>query len=119
MPTDAELADLKFAWIVAKHVKSNAIVLCADRTLIGVGAGQMSRIDATYMAVRKAGARAAGSVLASDAFLPFRDNVDMAAAAGVKAIVQPGGSVRDQESIEACNEHGIAMIFTGVRHFRH
>jgi phosphoribosylaminoimidazolecarboxamide formyltransferase/IMP cyclohydrolase len=118
-PTDAELADLKFAWIVAKHVKSNAIVLCADRTITGVGAGQMSRIDASHMAVRKAGARATGSVLASDAFLPFRDNVDLAAAAGIKAIVQPGGSVRDQESIEACNEHGIAMIFTGVRHFRH
>jgi phosphoribosylaminoimidazolecarboxamide formyltransferase/IMP cyclohydrolase len=118
-PTDAELADLTFAWIVAKHVKSNAIVLCANRTIIGVGAGQMSRIDATHMAVRKAGARVAGSVLASDAFLPFRDNVDLAAAAGIKAIVQPGGSVRDQESIEACNEHDIAMIFTGVRHFRH
>jgi phosphoribosylaminoimidazolecarboxamide formyltransferase/IMP cyclohydrolase len=118
-PTDAELADLKFAWIVAKHVKSNAIVLCSDRTIIGVGAGQMSRIDATHMAVRKAGARATGSVLASDAFLPFRDNVDLAAAAGIKAIVQPGGSLRDQESIEACDEHGIAMIFTGVRHFRH
>jgi len=118
-PTDAELADLKFAWIVAKHVKSNAIVLCANRTIIGVGAGQMSRIDATHMAVRKAGARVAGSVLASDAFMPFRDNVDLAAAAGIKAIVQPGGSVRDQESIEACNEHDIAMIFTGVRHFRH
>ena len=118
-PTDAELADLKFTWLVAKHVKSNAIVLGKDRMIVGVGAGQMSRIDSTHMAVRKANGREKGSVLASDAFFPFRDNVDLAAAAGVKAIVAPGGSVRDQESIDACNEHGIAMIFTGVRHFRH
>jgi phosphoribosylaminoimidazolecarboxamide formyltransferase / IMP cyclohydrolase len=118
-PTDAELADLKFTWLVAKHVKSNAIVLGKDRMIVGVGAGQMSRIDSTHMAVRKAGERSKGSVLASDAFFPFRDNVDEAAKAGVAAIVAPGGSVRDQESIDACNEHGIAMIFTGVRHFRH
>ncbi len=118
-PTDAELADLKFAWIVAKHVKSNAIVLGKNRMIVGVGAGQMSRIDSTHLAVRKANGREKGSVLASDAFFPFRDNIDMAAAAGVTAIVQPGGSVRDAESIDACNEHGIAMIFTGVRHFRH
>jgi phosphoribosylaminoimidazolecarboxamide formyltransferase/IMP cyclohydrolase len=118
-PTDAELADLKFTWLVAKHVKSNAIVLGKDRMIVGVGAGQMSRIDSTHMAARKAGARSIGSVLASDAFFPFRDNVDEAAKAGIKAIVAPGGSVRDQESIDACNEHGIAMIFTGVRHFRH
>ncbi|MBI1830935.1 MAG: bifunctional phosphoribosylaminoimidazolecarboxamide formyltransferase/IMP cyclohydrolase [Planctomycetes bacterium] len=118
-PTDAELADLKFAWIVAKHVKSNAIVLGKNRMIVGVGAGQMSRIDSTHMAIRKAGDRVKGSVLASDAFFPFRDNIDMAAAAGVTAIVQPGGSVRDQDSIDACNEHGIAMIFTGARHFRH
>ena len=118
-PTDAERADLKFTWLVAKHVKSNAIVLGKDRMIVGVGAGQMSRIDSTHMAVRKAGARSIGSVLASDAFFPFRDNIDEAAKAGVKAIVAPGGSVRDQESIDACNEHGIAMIFTGVRHFRH
>ncbi len=118
-PSEAELADLKFTWIIAKHVKSNAIVLGKDRRIVGVGAGQMSRIDSTHMAVRKANGREKGSVLASDAFFPFRDNVDLAAAAGVTAIVQPGGSVRDQESIDACNEHGIAMIFTGVRHFRH
>jgi len=118
-PSDAELADLKFAWIVAKHVKSNAIVLAKNRMIVGVGAGQMSRIDSTHMAVRKANGREKGSVLASDAFFPFRDNVDLAAAAAVTAIVQPGGSVKDQESIDACNEHGIAMIFTGVRHFRH
>jgi phosphoribosylaminoimidazolecarboxamide formyltransferase/IMP cyclohydrolase len=118
-PTDAELADLKFAWLVAKHVKSNAIVLAKGRMIVGVGAGQMSRIDSTHMAVRKANGREKGSVLASDAFFPFRDNVDMAAASGITAIVQPGGSVKDQESIDAANEHGIAMIFTGVRHFRH
>jgi phosphoribosylaminoimidazolecarboxamide formyltransferase / IMP cyclohydrolase len=118
-PSDAELADLKFAWIVAKHVKSNAIVLCKNRMLVGVGAGQMSRVDSTHVAVRKANGREKGSVLASDAFFPFRDNVDQAAAAGITAIVQPGGSVKDQESTDACNEHGLAMIFTGVRHFRH
>ena len=118
-PTPSEMADLRFAWIVAKHVKSNAIVLAQDSMILGVGAGQMSRIDAVHLAVRKAGQRAAGSVLASDAFFPFRDNVDEAARAGVKAIVQPGGSVRDQESIDACNQHGLAMILTGVRHFRH
>jgi phosphoribosylaminoimidazolecarboxamide formyltransferase/IMP cyclohydrolase len=118
-PSDAELADLTFAWLVAKHVKSNAIVLGKNRMIVGVGAGQMSRVDSTHMAVRKANGREKGSVLASDAFFPFRDNVDLAAAAGVKAIVQPGGSVKDQESIDACNEHNIAMVFTGVRHFRH
>jgi phosphoribosylaminoimidazolecarboxamide formyltransferase / IMP cyclohydrolase len=118
-PSAAELADLKFAWIVAKHVKSNAIVLAKGAMIVGVGAGQMSRVDSTHMAVRKAGARVKGSVLASDAFFPFRDNVDEAARAGVSAIVQPGGSVRDAESIAACDEHGLAMIFTAVRHFRH
>ena len=118
-PSDAEFADLRFTWLVAKHVKSNAIVLGKNRMIVGVGAGQMSRIDSTHMAVRKAGGREVGSVLASDAFFPFRDNVDEAAKAGIKAIVQPGGSVRDQESIDACNEAGIAMVFTGVRHFRH
>ena len=118
-PTDAEMADLKFAWTVAKHVKSNAIVLGKDQMIVGVGAGQMSRIDSTHMAVRKAGNRVQGSVLASDAFFPFRDNVEMAAAVGVTAIVQPGGSMRDQDSIDACNEHNIVMVFTGIRHFRH
>jgi phosphoribosylaminoimidazolecarboxamide formyltransferase / IMP cyclohydrolase len=118
-PTDAERADLTLAWTVAKHVKSNAIVLAKGGMVVGVGAGQMSRIDSTHMAARKAGDRAKGSVLASDAFFPFRDNVDMAAGFGVTAIAQPGGSVRDQESVDACNEHNIAMLFTGVRHFRH
>jgi phosphoribosylaminoimidazolecarboxamide formyltransferase/IMP cyclohydrolase len=118
-PTPQEWADLGLAWRVAKHVKSNAIVLAKGGMIVGVGAGQMSRVDSVHMAARKAGERAKGSVLASDAFFPFRDNIDEAAKAGVTAIVQPGGSVRDQESIDACNEHGMAMIFTGVRHFRH
>lgn len=126
-PTEDEFHALGFAWLVCKHVKSNAIVLASGGRqpavnglqIVGVGAGQMSRIDSTQIAVRKAGDRVKGSVLASDAFFPFRDNVDAAAAAGVVAIVQPGGSQRDAESIAACDEHGIAMLFTGVRHFRH
>jgi phosphoribosylaminoimidazolecarboxamide formyltransferase/IMP cyclohydrolase len=118
-PTTAEWEDLKFAWRVAQHVKSNAIVLAKALQVVGVGAGQMSRVDSTHLAVRKAGERVKGSVLASDAFFPFRDNVDEAARAGVAAIVQPGGSKRDADSIAACDEHGLAMVFTGVRHFRH
>ncbi|MGF1579411.1 MAG: bifunctional phosphoribosylaminoimidazolecarboxamide formyltransferase/IMP cyclohydrolase [Gemmataceae bacterium] len=118
-PTEQELRDLQFAWCVCKHVKSNAIVLVRDRMLVGVGAGQMSRVDSVHIAARKAGERVKGSVLASDAFFPFRDNVDKAAQEGVDAIVQPGGSMRDQDSIDACNEHNLAMVFTGVRHFRH
>ncbi len=118
-PTAAEWADLKFAWRVAQHVKSNAIVLAKGQQIIGVGAGQMSRVDSVQIAVRKAAERVRGSVLASDAFFPFRDNVDEAARAGVAAIVQPGGSKRDADSIAACDEHGLAMVFTGVRHFRH
>jgi phosphoribosylaminoimidazolecarboxamide formyltransferase/IMP cyclohydrolase len=118
-PTPAELADLRFAWTVCKHVKSNAIVLAKGGMVVGVGAGQMSRVDSVHMAVRKAGGRERGAVLASDAFFPFRDNVDEAAKAGVIAIVQPGGSMRDADSIAACDENGMAMVFTGVRHFRH
>jgi phosphoribosylaminoimidazolecarboxamide formyltransferase/IMP cyclohydrolase len=118
-PTLAEMADLRFAWLVCKHVKSNAIVLAQGGTLVGVGAGQMSRVDSVQIAVRKAGERSQGSVLASDAFFPFRDNVDEAARAGITALVQPGGSMRDNDSIAACDEHGLAMVFTGVRHFRH
>jgi phosphoribosylaminoimidazolecarboxamide formyltransferase/IMP cyclohydrolase len=87
--------------------------------VVGVGAGQMSRVDSVHMAVRKAGERSRGAVLASDAFFPFRDNIDEAAGAGVVAVVQPGGSLRDKDSIQACEEHGLAMVFTGVRHFRH
>jgi phosphoribosylaminoimidazolecarboxamide formyltransferase/IMP cyclohydrolase len=118
-PTAMESADLRFAWAVCKHVKSNAIVLANGGMVVGVGAGQMSRVDSVHMAVRKAGDRVKGSVLASDAFFPFRDNVDEAARAGVVAVVQPGGSLRDADSIAACDEHDLAMVFTGVRHFRH
>ncbi len=118
-PDDGVLADLRFAWIVAKHVKSNAIVLARDRALVGAGAGQMSRVDSVRLAVEKSGGRHCGAVLASDAFFPFRDGPDAAAEAGVVAIVQPGGSVRDDEVVAAADEHGIAMVLTGRRHFRH
>jgi phosphoribosylaminoimidazolecarboxamide formyltransferase/IMP cyclohydrolase len=118
-PGEAEFADLKFAWLVAKHVKSNAIVLAKDGMVVGVGAGQMSRVDSVHLACKKAGTRSRGSVMASDAFFPFRDNIDEAAKAGVVAVVQPGGSMRDQDSIAACDEHRMAMVLTGVRHFRH
>ncbi|MEM1346978.1 MAG: bifunctional phosphoribosylaminoimidazolecarboxamide formyltransferase/IMP cyclohydrolase [Myxococcota bacterium] len=110
---------LAFAWRVSKHVKSNAVVLAQGTQTIGIGAGQMSRIDSVRIAVDKSRTSTQGSALASDAFFPFRDGVDAAAAAGVRAIVQPGGSRRDQEVIDACDEHGIAMVFTGHRHFRH
>ena len=118
-PSEAEMRDLRFTWLVCKHVKSNAIVLGKGGMIVGVGAGQMSRVDAVHMAVRKAGERSKGAVLASDAFFPFRDNVDEAARAGVTAVIQPGGSMRDADSIQACDEHGLAMVFTGIRHFRH
>jgi phosphoribosylaminoimidazolecarboxamide formyltransferase/IMP cyclohydrolase len=118
-PSEQELADLCFAWLVCKHVKSNAIVLARGGMVVGVGAGQMSRVDAVHLAVRKAGERSRGSVLASDAFFPFRDNIDEAAKAGVTAVVQPGGSIRDADSVQACDAHGLAMVLTGVRHFRH
>jgi phosphoribosylaminoimidazolecarboxamide formyltransferase/IMP cyclohydrolase len=111
--------DLQFAWNVCKHVKSNATVLARDCMVVGVGAGQMSRVDSVHLAVRKAGERRVGAVLASDAFFPFRDNIDEAARAGVTAVVQPGGSIRDADSIAACDENELAMVFTGVRHFRH
>jgi phosphoribosylaminoimidazolecarboxamide formyltransferase/IMP cyclohydrolase len=118
-PTAEQLADLKFAWAVCRHVKSNAIVLAKDGTLLGVGAGQMSRVDSVEISISKAGERVQGSVLASDAFFPFEDSVQRAATAGVAALVQPGGSRRDAEVIAAANQHGLAMIFTGNRHFRH
>ena len=121
-PDEAELADLLFAWQVVKYVKSNAIIYARDRMTIGVGAGQMSRIYSARLAALKAGDEnlpVAGSVMASDAFFPFRDGLDVAAAAGVKAVIQPGGSVRDEEVIAAANEHDMAMVFTGMRHFLH
>lgn len=118
-PTDAEMQDLRFAWLVCKHVKSNAIVYAKGGMVVGVGAGQMSRVDSVHLAGRKSGERARGAVMASDAFFPFRDNIDAAAQAGVTAVIQPGGSMRDQDSVAACDEHGLAMVLTGTRHFRH
>ena len=121
-PSDAELADLLFAWTVVKYVKSNAIVFCKDAMTIGVGAGQMSRVYSTKIAAIKAsdeGLDVNGSAMASDAFFPFRDGIDTAAEYGISAIIQPGGSMRDDEVIAAANEHGLAMVFTAMRHFRH
>ena len=121
-PTDKQFDDLLFAWRVAKFVKSNAIVYARDSRTIGIGAGQMSRVVSAKIAALKAeeaGLAVPGSVMASDAFFPFRDGIDAAAAAGIKAVIQPGGSMRDNEVVDAANEHGIAMVFTGVRHFRH
>jgi phosphoribosylaminoimidazolecarboxamide formyltransferase/IMP cyclohydrolase len=121
-PTPAQLADLLFAWRVAKFVKSNAIVYCGDGATLGIGAGQMSRVDSTRIAAIKAGRAGlplAGSVVASDAFFPFRDGLDVVADNGAAAVIQPGGSMRDDEVIAAADERGIAMVFTGIRHFRH
>ncbi len=118
-PDQQQLDEMIFAMKIVKHVKSNAIVVTKDRQLIGVGAGQMNRVGSANIAYSQAGEKAKGAVMASDAFFPFRDTVDAAAKAGIAAIIQPGGSVRDEESITACNEHGIAMVFTGMRHFKH
>jgi phosphoribosylaminoimidazolecarboxamide formyltransferase/IMP cyclohydrolase len=118
-PTDAERAGLEFAWTVCAHVKSNAIVLTNEAQSVGIGAGQMSRVDAARVALMKAILPVEGSVAASDAFFPFRDGLDLLASAGIGAVIQPGGSLRDAEVIAAADEHGMAMIFTGERHFRH
>jgi len=121
-PTAAEIDDLLFAWRVAKYVKSNAIVCVKDRTTVGIGAGQMSRVVSTRIAAMKAkdeGLRLESAALASDAFFPFRDGLDAAAEFGIQSVIQPGGSVRDAEIIAAADEHGMAMVFTGMRHFRH
>ncbi|MDC7698889.1 bifunctional phosphoribosylaminoimidazolecarboxamide formyltransferase/IMP cyclohydrolase [Vogesella indigofera] len=121
-PTEQEMADLLFAWRVAKYVKSNAIVFCKNGQTAGIGAGQMSRVDSTRIAARKAqdaGLSLIGAVASSDAFFPFRDGIDVIAEQGIKAIIQPGGSMRDDEVFAAADEHGIAMVLTGVRHFRH
>ena len=118
-PGGAEREDLAFAWKAAKHIKSNAIVFAKDRALVGMGAGQPNRVVSVHLSQRIAGDKAKGSVLASDAFFPFPDNIELAAEAGVTAIVQPGGSVRDEEVIAAADQAGLAMVFTGVRHFRH
>jgi phosphoribosylaminoimidazolecarboxamide formyltransferase/IMP cyclohydrolase len=121
-PTEDETKDLLFAWRVAKFVKSNAIVYCGGGRTLGIGAGQMSRVDSTRIAAIKAqhaGLALAGSVVASDAFFPFRDGLDVVADNGAVAVIQPGGSMRDEEVIAAANERGMAMVFTGIRHFRH
>jgi phosphoribosylaminoimidazolecarboxamide formyltransferase/IMP cyclohydrolase len=121
-PTEQEMQDLLFTWRVAKFVKSNAIVYGRDGMTIGVGAGQMSRVNSARIAAIKAEhakLRVKGSVMASDAFFPFRDGIDNAAEAGIAAVIQPGGSMRDEETIAAADEHGMAMVFTGMRHFRH
>jgi phosphoribosylaminoimidazolecarboxamide formyltransferase/IMP cyclohydrolase len=119
VPSDDERAELEFAWKVAMHTKSNAIVVVRDRAAVGVGAGDQSRVGAAERALARAGDRAQGAVAASDAFFPFRDGLDALAAAGVTAVVEPGGSRNDDELIEAANEHGIALLFSGRRHFRH
>ena len=121
-PGDDEMDDLLFAWRVAKFVKSNAIVYGRNGATIGVGAGQMSRVNSARIAgikAEQAGLEVKGSVMASDAFFPFRDGIDAANEAGIAAVIQPGGSMRDEEVIAAANEHGMAMVFTGMRHFRH
>lgn len=118
-PEEEIWRDMQFGWDLVRHVKSNAIVICRDQALVGVGAGQMSRVDSVEIALEKAGDRAKGAVLASDAFFPFPDSIHRAAQAGITTIVQPGGSRRDNEVIEACDQHGIAMVFTELRHFKH
>jgi len=118
-PSEAESRDLELAWRVGKHVKSNAIVLASGGAVVGVGAGQMSRVESVHLAGRKAGDRSRGSVMSSDAFFPFRDSIDEAARLGVTAVIQPGGSIKDKDSIAAADEHGMALVLTGVRHFRH
>lgn len=118
-PSEEELKQLLFSWKVVKHVKSNAIVLAADNMTIGVGAGQMNRVGAAKIAIEQAGDKAKGAVLASDAFFPMGDTLELAAKVGITAVIQPGGSIKDEESIKVANEYGIAMVFTGVRHFKH
>jgi len=121
-PSPEQIQDMLFAWTVVKYVKSNAIIFCKDKATIGIGAGQMSRVYSTKIAAIKAADESLeikGSVMASDAFFPFRDGIDAAAETGISAIIQPGGSIRDDEVIQAANEHGLAMVFTGMRHFHH
>ncbi|HTH06409.1 MAG TPA: bifunctional phosphoribosylaminoimidazolecarboxamide formyltransferase/IMP cyclohydrolase PurH, partial [Ilumatobacteraceae bacterium] len=118
-PTDEQWDDLEFAWTVCAAVSSNAIVFARGRQAVGIGAGQQNRVDSARIAADRAGDRAVGGVCASDAFFPFRDGLDATAAAGIRAVIQPGGSVRDDEVIGAANEHGIALVFTNERHFRH
>ena len=118
-PTEAELRDLLFAWKTMKHIKSNAIALAKDNTMLGMGSGQPNRVVSVELSLQKAGDSAKGSVLASDAMIPFPDTVEVAARGGVTAIIQTGGSVRDEEVIAAADRYNMAMVFTGVRHFKH
>jgi phosphoribosylaminoimidazolecarboxamide formyltransferase/IMP cyclohydrolase len=118
-PTAEQTSSMLFAWQVLKHIKSNSILLAKDNTTVGVGAGQVSRVDAVDIAIKKAGDKIQDTIIASDAYFPFRDSIDKIAATGIKAIIQPGGSIRDQEVIDACDEYGIAMVFTGMRCFNH
>jgi phosphoribosylaminoimidazolecarboxamide formyltransferase / IMP cyclohydrolase len=118
-PTDKEWKDMLFGWQVVKNVKSNAILVVKDEVSAGVGAGQMSRVDSTKIAIEKSGGRCNGAVIASDAYFPFTDAIEIAAQNGIKAIIQPGGSIHDTEVIDACNKYKIAMVFTGKRHFKH
>ncbi|MBT5363660.1 MAG: bifunctional phosphoribosylaminoimidazolecarboxamide formyltransferase/IMP cyclohydrolase, partial [Candidatus Marinimicrobia bacterium] len=119
MPSEQDIETALFTWKVLRHAKSNGILIAKDNTTVGLGAGQVSRVDAVHMALRKGGENVKGSVLASDAFFPFRDSIDAIKDSGIKVVVQPGGSIRDQEVIDACDEYGIAMIFTGTRCFKH
>ncbi|EKD72608.1 MAG: bifunctional purine biosynthesis protein PurH [uncultured bacterium] len=119
VPSDEQIATMLFAWRVLKHIKSNAILIAKSETTVGIGAGQVSRVDAVEIAIRKAGAHIRETILASDAFFPFRDSIDCMATTGIRAIIQPGGSKRDDEVITACNEQEIAMVFTGKRCFKH
>jgi AICAR transformylase/IMP cyclohydrolase PurH len=118
-PSNQDIETALFTWKVLRHAKSNGILIAKDNTTIGLGAGQVSRVDAVHMALRKGGENVKGSVLASDAFFPFRDSIDALKGSGIKVVMQPGGSIRDQEVIDACDEYGIAMIFTGTRCFKH
>ena len=118
-PTEGEIKSLLFAWKIVKHTKSNAIVIARDSATVGIGMGQTSRVDSSALAVKRAGVRAKGAVLASDAFFPMPDGVEVALDAGVTAIIQPGGSKGDPQAIEAVNKAGAAMVFTGIRHFKH
>jgi len=118
-PTEVEIQDMLFAWKVLKHVKSNAILIAKNNTTVGIGPGQVSRVEAVDIAIHKAVENISGSIRASDAFLPYRNSIDKIAKTGIKAIIQPGGSIKDEEVIQACDEHDIAMVFTGVRCFKH
>lgn len=118
-PSDDNIQTALFAWKVLRHAKSNGVLISQNKTTVGLGAGQVSRVDSVYMALRKGGENVIGGVLASDAFFPFRDSIDAIKDAGVSTVIQPGGSIRDQEVIDACDEYGIAMLFTGTRCFKH